>query len=102
MDFEGYEEIIKNINKYKIRTTKQMGAEYLKLYKKMQDHNGKRSYDSDKIRSLIKFTDVYLSNSNVIPYPDYSWILNTFKWKLFEKLKIPKSVKKIYSKIRSL
>lgn len=97
-----YREVIKNLNKYKTRTAKEMGKDYKSIYRKLErkeigvDYN----YDSNAIKVLIKDSSLYTSSRVSKKNPDYSWIFGTFKWKMFEKLKIPRWIKRLYSKIR--
>lgn len=98
-DYDSYKEVVKNLNEYKIRTTKEMSSDYENLY-----HQGKGSkvsglYNKEGIKTLFKNSSLY-SSSRIPNNPDYSWIFDTFKWKLFEKLKIPESIKRLYRKVR--
>ena len=79
-----------------------MGKDYKSIYRKLErkeigvDYN----YDSNAIKVLIKDSSLYTSSRVSKKNPDYSWIFGTFKWKMFEKLKIPRWIKRLYSKIR--
>lgn len=98
-DKEGYEEKIRSINKYKIKTTKAMADDYDKLYSKSEIRNNE--YNEKNIKKLIKMSDTYFTNTSSVYYPDYSWVFGTLKWKIIDKFKIPMSIKRIYSKIKN-
>lgn len=98
-DKEGYEEKIRSINKYKIKTTKAMADDYDKLYSKTKSGNNK--FNEENIKKLIKMSDTYFTNTSSVYYPDYSWVFGTLKWKIIDKFKIPKRIKRIYSKIKN-
>ena len=98
-DKEGYEEKIRSINKYKIKTTKEMAGDYDKLYSNTKE--GDNQYNEENIKSLIKMSDTYFSNITSMYYPDYSWVFDTLKWRIIDKFKIPKSIKRLYFKIKN-
>jgi glycosyltransferase involved in cell wall biosynthesis len=95
-----YSEVIKNINNYKIRTVEEMSRDYKDMYHKLKGMNIEDDYNLSAIKKLIKESSLYSSGRVSQKYPDYSWVLDTFKWKMFEKLKIPKSIKNLYRKIK--
>jgi GT2 family glycosyltransferase/glycosyltransferase involved in cell wall biosynthesis len=96
---EEYEEKIRSINNYKIRTTEVMASDYEKLYSDsvIKDCN----YNEEDIKSLIKKSDTYFSNITSMYYPNYSWVFDTLKWRIISRFKIPMSIKRIYYKIRN-
>ena len=95
-DKELYLKKIKSIGEYNIKSTDEMDEESNKIYKKNKcDINAKvdNEYIKNKIKeSSIPFGNVVISN--------YAWILDTLKWKIISKLKIPQPIKKIYRKIK--
>lgn len=91
-----YNEKIKSINAYKIKTTKQMDDEYKKIYENNKI-NRENNIDYDEIKKLIKESSIPFGNVTI---QNYAWILDTLKWKIISRLKIPRSIKKAYRKIR--
>ena len=84
-------ELIDNINKYKVKTTEDMVKDYDKIYEKInvKSNDIDEEYIIDKIHNCNAY-------SKEIDYADYSWVFSTFKWKLISKLKIPKPIKKVF------
>ena len=71
-----YNKVIDNINKYKIRTVKEMCQEYLKLY------DGKvsnKKIDVDHLSVLNKDNNRYYNNA---VYNNYAWVFDTLKLSL--------------------
>ena len=93
-----YEKVIESINKYKVKTTKQMVKEYDQLYSNSSFDN---LCDVTNIRDNLKYSSLYFSITSSPTYPDYSWVFNTLKWKIIDKFKIPKPIKEMYRKVRS-
>lgn len=90
----GYDRVIKAINKYEIKTTKEMANEYITMYDELTDKVS--DYDIEKIKKIVKIgSSEYKvsSNSNV------DWIFNTLKWKLMSSIKVPKTISNIVRKI---
>lgn len=85
-----YEKIIKNVNKYKIKTTKEMANDYDELYKIVRYSE---PIDLNRVKKMLKESSKYHEQ---ISYPNYSWVFSTLKWKIISKLKIPKSIKRVY------
>ena len=92
-----YASVIKSLNEYKYRNTKEMAGDYDKLYKK---HNNyvKNKTDMVKLKELIKESQREYS---VVSYSNYAWVFDTLKWKIISKIKIPRSIKSLYRKIRN-
>jgi hypothetical protein len=88
-----YNKIIKNINKYKVKTVKMMCDDYRKIYNKYIDSDKQSNLNEENIYT-------YLRDSNKsVPlgsFANYSWVFDTLKWKIISKFKIPKVVKKMY------
>lgn len=90
-----YNQIVKSINKYKIKTVDEMGKEYKILYKKGAEL---KELDVDKIKDNIKTNS---QNNSNISYSNYAWVFDTLKWKIISKVKVPKSIKRIMKRLRS-
>ena len=88
-----YDKVIDNINKYKI-TTKEMSEKYYNIYNNNTINKGLLS---DNIKNNLFKNRVF---TTYVSYSDNSWVFNTLKWKFISKIKLPKSVKKIYRKMR--
>ena len=87
---EEYDKVIQAINDYKILTVSDMAKEYRKLYQKNL-HNDIEQVDQKTIKELIQKSNFTYDDKT---YQDYSWVFDTFKWKLISKLKLPKFMKK--------
>lgn len=85
-----YNQKVNSIEKYKIKTVDEMVNDYNKIYKNIKSKNKVISYD--EIKNQIHNSNKYIS---VVNNADYSWVFETFKWKLISKLKLPKGIKKI-------
>ncbi len=91
---EEYNTIVDSINLYKIKSVKEMVREYIKIY----DGHGKNlEIDVDKIQDYIK-RNSYFYNSTIV-VDNSAWILNTLKWKIMSKIKVPPFIKKAVKKI---
>ena len=86
-----YQEKIKSIQKYKIKTVASMVKEYDKIYATIKEND--LCLNNERIQSQIQKSDKYISYVN---YADYAWVFDTFKWKLISKIKIPTKVKKVF------
>lgn len=93
---EEYQNKLKSIQNYKIKTTKEMTKEYKIIYEKNKI-DLKSSINYEEIKNLIKESSIPFGNVTI---QNYAWILNTLKWKIISKLKIPKSIKKLYRKLK--
>lgn len=92
---EEYKEKLKSIDRYKIRTTKEMDEEYKRIYEKnLKNKSSNIKYD--EIKQLIKESSIPFGNVTI---QNYAWILNTLKWKIISKLKIPQFIKRIHRKL---
>lgn len=96
-DKEMYNEIIKSINKYKIKNTKEMADDYIKIY------------DSFKLESgyvNVELLKDYIKNNNSIykyvDYPDYSWVFGTVKWRIIDKIQLRGPFKVAYLKLKKI
>lgn len=91
---DDYKKVIDNINKYKLKTSEEMANNYRLYYDKIKV---RPALNDDEIIKNFKRGNEYNSTYS---YVNYAWVFDTLKWKLISKLKIPKSIKKIYKKIR--
>lgn len=92
---EEYKKVISCINKYRIKSTKEMANSYIKIYSKYAVLNGPIS--SEVLEELIR-NRVLITYSS---HDDYSWVFSTLKWRMISKIKIPKKIKAIYRKLKS-
>ena len=94
---EGYLKVLDNIKNYKIKTTTEMAEDYDDIYSK------KTSYIPNNktiIKSKIKNSDKYFSFNTTPSYPDYSWVFKTIKWRIIDKIKIPRKIKDFYKNVK--
>ena len=93
-DKKGYKNVVEHVKKYQIKTVADMCKEYDAIYKKQQMiENGKVS--SSALRTIISDNySVYETVSSV----EAAWIMNSLKWKLVSKIRVPESIKKIVRK----
>ena len=91
-DYEEYAKVIEAINKYKVKTTKEMALEYKKLYSDNLCKEENMKIDYDYIKSKIKDSNIEYGN---VTYANYAWVFDTFKWKLISKVKLPRFIKKM-------
>ena len=90
---EEYKNKIKSINKYKIKTTKEMALEYDQLYQNISPSD----INLESAKQMIKDFPSYIPSVN---YSNYEWVFSTLKWKIISKLKLPKSIKKVVRKVK--
>ena len=92
-----YNKVLENMKKYKIKNTKEMSKEYTKIY----DENKLVSRNSENIESLQKIIE-YSINSNKTDDSAYKYeyfrVINSLRWKMASKIKVPESIKKMISK----
>lgn len=92
-DNDNYQKIITSINKYKVKTTKEMAEEYNKIYFTNMSKE-------IKIESNVKdFFKMSHQNTSTIIYNNYAWVFDTLKWKIISKIKIPKAIKNVAKKV---
>ena len=90
-DKEKYNKIIKNIQKYKINSIDNMSKKYEIIYKKyIIEHNKKIDFNYMK-----ENVETASPNYNPVIVSNYAWILDTLKWKIISKIKLPRFIKKI-------
>ncbi len=90
---KAYNKVIKSIQQYSIISTKEMAEKYDSLYQKYAVSRGELSKE---LETLMVKNNLFTPFS--VTYPDYSWILNTPKWKIISKLKFPKPIKKLLNR----
>lgn len=88
-----YMEKIESINKYKIKTTEEMSKEYDTLYSSQMLKVSK--INLNYIEKMIKESR---KNTSKNVYNNYSWVFDTLKWKIIDKIKLPKMFKKFIRK----
>ncbi len=94
-DKEKYKEVINNIGKYKIKSVEEMCDEYKKIYQKQKLI--KINEDSCKcLRNMISKNYEVLET---VSSAETSWILNSMRWKIVSKIKVPEFVKNVVRKI---
>ncbi len=85
-----YDEVIKNIEKYKIKTCKEMAKEYEKIY----ELNVKEA-NYTVLGKLVKQSFGTVQTTNAA---EYNLIVNSLRWKLISKIKVPQTIKNIIKK----
>lgn len=90
-----YRQIIDNIKKYHIKTINAMAKDYQAIYDKskiteLDDNN------SNILRSILEANYEVKESINSA---ETAWILNSLKWRLVSKIKVPESIKKIVKKV---
>lgn len=89
-----YEKVIKNVNKYKIKTTEEMANDYNGLYK-VAKYSEK--IDLESAKKMLKESN---KHQEQLQYSNYEWVFSTLKWRLISKIKLPKSIKKVIKKVK--
>lgn len=84
-----YNTKLENIKNYKIKTIKKMCDEYNIEYSNLLK---KKTYSMEKMKEIIKSN--FKVNDN-IDSVQLQWILNSRKWKIVSKIKVPNIIKKI-------
>ena len=86
---QNYEKILKSINSYNVKSTRAMAKEYKKIYSNKLNNN---AYNLDTLKKLIK--DSFVQKENMDSSLLRS-ILNSRRWRLVSRLRVPNIVKKI-------
>ena len=90
-----YHKVLENIKKYEIKTVKDMSLEYEKYYT-TTDRINLNKENSTYLKKIIKENyEVKESLNNA----ETTWILNSLKWRIVSKIKIPNIIKKIVKKV---
>ncbi len=91
-----YLEKIDSIKNYKIKSVDEMDQEYSEIYQKHFTNLDSKP-DYIYIKKKIKDLSTKYVNFNI---QNYEWILNSLKWRIVSKIKIPQSIAKIYRQIK--
>lgn len=94
-DKKEYKKVISNLLEYKIKSVDDMCNDYIKIYKNQEcieiNHE-----NSGVLRKLIQDNyEVY----ETVNSAETAWILNSLKWKIVSKIRVPEFIKKIAKKI---
>lgn len=92
-DYNGYKKIINSINKYQIKTTKEMANEYVTIYSK---NKSSEIGIENEVKYMMKKSN---QNNSTVIYNNYAWVFDTLKWKLISKIKVPKAAKTVVKKV---
>ena len=94
-DKKGYNEIVNNIKKYKIKTVKEMTDEYIDYY----DTKDKIKISNKTINELKHIIKNAYGVKESLNYIEADRIMNSLRWKLVSKIDLPDSVKKVVRKV---
>lgn len=94
-----YDETIRAINKYEIRTVTEMGKEYEDIYNKYAEV---KKIDDKAIHASMVLADYVLnSDEKESKYKhDYLMMLNSRRWRMISKIKVPEGFKKMVGLLR--
>lgn len=90
-----YERKINNIKKYKVKTIKEMTENYKSIY----DKTDKKEINKDNINALKLIIENNFEIHESIDTIQARKIMNSLKWRLVSKIKVPKVVKKAVRKV---
>lgn len=90
-----YSKVIENISKYSIKKTDDMVLEYQDIYSKTKFIK-LNSRNAENLRKIIE--NNYCVNSSISSL-ETEWILNSLKWRIVSKIKVPNGVKKIVKRV---
>lgn len=93
-DKKEYHKVINNIKNYKIKTVREMTKDYDKIYASQKKITIDEK-NADTLKMII--SDNYKVNETVSS-SEVEWILNSTKWKIVSKIKVPEFIKKIVKK----
>ena len=94
-DRNEYQKIIKNIKNYKIKNVKEMADDYREIYN-ITDKININENNANYLKTIIRENyQVKESVNNA----ETAWILNSLKWKIVSKIKVPNVVKKVVKKV---
>ena len=89
-----YEKVLKNISKYHIKTLNEMGNDYKKMYDIPKIHE----LNKDNAEYLRKIIENNYETKETVASSETAWILNSLKWRIVSKIKVPEFIKKIVRK----
>lgn len=90
-----YERKVNNIKKYKVKTIKEMTENYKSIY----DKTDKKEINKDNINALKLIIENNFEIHESIDTIQARKIMNSLKWRLVSKIKVPKVVKKAVRKV---
>lgn len=93
-DKKDYKKKISSINKYKIKTTKQMTEEYIPLYDAITKDDSKLSFE--KIKKLVRES---ANKHQLSGTENVDWIFNSLKWRIVSSIKVPRKLGDFVRKI---
>lgn len=97
-NLDDYNNKIKSISKYNLKSINDMANDYDKLYELyLKNHPKVSNINFDELKEAIKLSK---HKSNTVIYNNYEWVFDTLKWKLISKIKIPRKIKNIYRKLK--
>lgn len=92
---DNYLNVLKKLKSYKIKDAKEMSREYIPLYDKLK----KIELEDKNARILKQILCESYEVHETVSSAETEWILNSLKWKIVSKIKVPESLKKIIKKI---
>lgn len=90
-----YEKIVNNISKYDIKKTEDMALEYEKIYSETKYIK----LNNENSRNLKKIIENNCCFNPSISSLESEWILNSLKWRIVSKIKVPNGIKQIVRKV---
>ncbi|MBE6161601.1 MAG: glycosyltransferase [Firmicutes bacterium] len=92
---DDFKKVLKNINDYHVKTIEEMGKDYYEIYNKDEliELNGTNSEAMKRIIEKSCYTTETVSSSEA------AWIMNSLRWKIVSKIKVPEFMKKIIRKV---
>lgn len=89
-----YEEVVRAISEYEVKTVSEMGDEYRKIYDK---YTALEEVDHESIQSNMVLADRLLNYDRTGGRykHEYFQLLNSKRWRMVSKIKIPSSIKKV-------
>jgi len=91
-----YNEIVKSINEYKIKTTAEMDSQYGDIYADLCKNASGEAFDATKIRELMKgeigISSFTVSNDMPIEY-------GSLKWRIISRIRFPRWIGRLARKI---
>lgn len=90
-----YKRILKSIQNYQIKTTKEMANDYSKIYEKSK----MIKLNEKNAQALKNILEENYRVTETVSSAETAWILNSLKWKIVSKIKVPESVKRVIRKV---
>jgi len=92
---EEYGKVLKSVKDYHIKTTKEMASDYSIIYKMSKIVELCES-NAEKLKDILE--DNY-KVTETVSSAETAWILNSLKWRIVSKIKVPETVKKVIRKV---